>query len=103
MKWNVFRINLTRDEVEVFDIFNHTRFKNDVEEALRNSKTKEEFSEPLRKELMYYYWSKFEYEMVISPLINRTGSCSTKVDIYTQVMNNFDVFLDYIWSFKEKK
>ena len=38
---------------------------NAVEKALETSKTKEEFAETLRRELMYYFWSKAEWELVI--------------------------------------
>ena len=39
---------------------------NDVKKDLRKCKTKEEFAEKIKSHLMYYFWSKCEYEVVIS-------------------------------------
>lgn len=62
-----------------------------------------EFKEKLRKELMYWFWSKCEYEVVISPWVGRNKEeAEVKIDIHDQVMLNFDRFVDYCWSFKEK-
>lgn len=62
-----------------------------------------EFKEKLRKELMYWFWSKCEYEIVISPWVGRNKEeAEVKIDIHDQVMLNFNRFVDYCWSFKEK-
>lgn len=52
---------------------------------------------------MYWFWSKCEYEIVISPWVGRNKEeAEVKIDIYDQVMLNFNRFVDYCWSFKEK-
>lgn len=52
---------------------------------------------------MYWFWSKCEYEIVISPWVGRNKEeAEVKIDIHDQVMLNFDRFVDYCWSFKEK-
>jgi hypothetical protein len=78
--------------------------------------------------LQYYYWSKSEYETIITSWppyvedeeLNRLNSekekriqetgkfyraavnlnVGYKIDIYTQVMMNWDRFIDYIWNNK---
>ena len=72
----------------------------DIEKELNSCETKEQFAERLKANLMYYFWSKAEWEVVISAWVG--GDALKKIDVYTQVMNNFDVFLDYVWSFKDK-
>ena len=81
---------------------------------------------------MYYFWSKCEYEVVISSFpvhikkeeFNRLTEefkadtekyghepygmwvcpdVGSKIDIYNQVMLNFEVFVDYVWSHKRSK
>jgi hypothetical protein len=81
---------------------------------------------------MYYFWSKYEYEVVVTTfppyitmdeldnlnkereahkekygrdyvIINVNPDTGAKIDIYAQVMNNWDVFLDYVWSSKRHR
>ena len=80
MEWNVYFHDFNRNEID-----------------------KMEFKEKLRKELMYWFWSKCEYEIVISPWVGRNKEeAEVKIDIHDQVMLNFNRFVDYCWSFKEK-
>lgn len=65
LKWNVFYYDINRNKITTYNIFRHGRFNKYVEEAFEISKTKEEFAEILRRELMYYFWSKAEWELVI--------------------------------------
>ena len=100
MVWNVYRHNINGDKIEVFNVFNHRSFKHYTEKFLKECDTKEQFSEELRKELSYYFWCRAEYEIVIGPWVGgRTDGI--KVDIYGQVMLNWEIFVDYVWSFKE--
>lgn len=50
---------------------------------------------------MYYFWSKCEYEIILSPWTGRADDI--KIDVYDQIMMNFDSFVDYCWSFKLEK
>lgn len=100
MKWNVFYYDSNKQEVTTFDIFKHGSFRKDVDMLLTNSSSFEEFSEELRKTLMYYFWSKCEYEIIISPWCGGKDTVSKKVDIYSQVMLNFNSFVNYVWHFK---
>jgi hypothetical protein len=70
---------------------------------LKKFKDKDEFAEQLRRDLMYYFWAKSEYEIIISAWCGGNGNEDIKVDIYTQVMNNWDVFVDYVWNSKKRR
>ena len=61
---------------------------------------KENFIEQLRKSLMYYFWSKSEYQVLILPWVGEADDI--KIDIYDQVMMNWDKFSEYVWTNKEK-
>ena len=50
----------------------------------------------------YCFWSKCEWEVQISPWISSRENEETKIDVCWQVMNNWDVFLDYVWNNKRK-
>ena len=126
MKWNVYRENVNTKKIEVYNIFNHASFKTDVQEAYATSKTKDEFVERLRRSLMYYFWSKCEYEVIITDWpthvsveeVERMSAeiakyeadyghkpystgvnlkVAEKIDIYDQVRLNWEVFVNYVW------
>lgn len=102
MEWFVFYFSWNERKIKPLNIFNHGSFSEDVKKLLKKDLTREEFNEALRKELLYYFWAKYEYEVMISSLSERDNS-DTKVDIYKQVMLNFDRFTDYVWSFRKPK
>lgn len=128
MKWMVYKENFNTKEVVPYNIFDHTIFYEEVEKLknLRKPLTKEELSTKLKRLLRCYYWSKCEYETVItswppyispqeiqklnkeaqqyeekfgSPLCKVPVSLSVgiKVDIYDQVDLNWDAFVDYVY------
>lgn len=93
--WNVFYHNSNAKKIEFFNIFDHWKFKEEVEKALKKSKTKEELEKAVKSELMRYFWSKYEWEVLITTFPEREDE-TIKVDVYWQVINNFDRFVDYI-------
>ena len=130
MEWNVYYHDFNNKQIKVFNVFNHSAFRKYVEKHLHECVDKEDFAEKIRIELRYYFWSKYEWETVITtwpPHIkvneldrlnlerdktlkeyNREPYCldvrvdiGEKIDVYEQVMNNWSVFIDYVWSFKE--
>lgn len=131
MEWNVYYHDFNRRTIEKWNIFKHGRFAEDVKKNLKKCETKEEFTEMLRRNLFYYFGCKAEYEVVITSWVphittselNRLNTeyektlkeygrepyrlyinpdVGEKVDIYSQVVLNWNVFVDYVWSHKEK-
>ena len=65
--------------------------------------TKDIYPAKLKSELLYYFWSKSEFEVIIAPWVGGDkDKDSVKIDVYDQVMNNFEVFVDYVWNNKEE-
>lgn len=100
MEWNVFYYSINARKITTMNIFDHCGFRADVENALKKFESKEEFAKELKSSLMYCFWCKSEYEIIISPFGCALGVDNLKVDIYTQVMNNWGIFLDYVWGYK---
>ena len=127
MKWNVLRHDINARRIKEYDIFKHSSFANEVAELSNQDLTKEDFTQKLERTLQYYFWSKSEHEVVITswpPFIDAKEldrisveyqhynqlwgrypyklnvhlDVSEKIDIYDQVMLNFDVFVDYVWN-----
>lgn len=101
MEWNVFLHDFNEQKIVVYNIFKHLRFNDDVKNLLKKFDNKEEFAEELRRDLSYYFWSKSEYEIIISPWCGNINTKDIKIDVYDQVMNNWSIFVDYVWSNKK--
>ena len=126
MIWNVYCESFNNSSIIKYNIFNHKGFAKDVNKLLKEDITKDEFTEQLKRSLKYYFWGKSEYEVVITswPVyiyrseldrlnteyeeynnkwghypydINIVPNVGKKIDIYSQVMMNFDIFVDMIW------
>ena len=131
MTWYVYRENMNNKSIEKFNIFYHGGFRKDIEDAVKVAGTKEIFAEMVQRSLCYYFWCKSEYEVVVTswpPYIDKAELdrvnteydeyykrwghypyCTNinpvvgeKVDFYDQVMMNWDVFIDYLWSNKNR-
>ena len=102
LEWNVFYHDVNAQEIRTFNIFDHYNFNKDVQRNLKQLSNKAEFKKTLKSDLMYYFWSKAEYEIVISPWCGGNNTESIKIDVYTQMMNNFDAFVNYVWNNKER-
>lgn len=70
--------------------------------TLKKSDDIHSFSDEVRRSLLYYFWCKYEWEITISSFPSKEKN-TVKVDVYWQVMNNWDRFIEYVWSFKNKK
>ena len=131
MIWNVYCESFNNSSIIKYNIFNHKGFAKDVNELIKENTTKDEFAEQLKRSLRYYFWSKSEYEVVITswPVyiyrseldrlnteyqeynnkwghypydINIVPNVGKKIDIYNQVMLNWEQFVDYVWSNKDE-
>lgn len=100
MKWNVYYYNHSLKKIKTYNIFDHGRFKEDVIKSLRRSLSKEEFAKRLKQDLTYYFWSKSEWELLFYPWIG-DDAAAVKIDVFDQVMKNFNILVDYIWEFRK--
>lgn len=97
--WNVYRYDVNARKIYVYNIFNHGEFWMYIQELFNTPETKmtkEYFSNKLERELLYYFWSKCEHEIIIAPWIGDENA-AIKVDVYDQVMNNWEHFDNYLW------
>jgi hypothetical protein len=91
---------MNRNEITFFNIFDHSDFAASVATILGTVENKEELTDNIIPELQYCFWSRCEYEVIVSPWPLRDKP-KEKIDVYKQVMTNIDAFIDYIWSKKE--
>ena len=101
--WNVIYENVNSRCIETFNVFDHGRFIEDIKKHFKACDTKELFSEQLRRSVMYYFWSKCEWEVLVLPLFEGKHPVEKKIDVAWQLMNNWDVFTDYVWNARPQK
>ena len=101
--WNVICQDDNRKRIDVFNVFDHVSFKAEVKKHLKRCETKEKFAVHLRSLLLFFFRAKSEWEIVIQPLLGGGDIPEKKVDVYWQVMNNWDIFLEYVWNSKFSK
>lgn len=97
MEWNVYYHDVNADKIKTFNVFDHGGFLKDFKQAAKNCQTKISFASELKVSLQYYFWSKSEWEILLSPWVGSRKNESVKIDVYQQVMNNWKPFLEYCW------
>ena len=102
IRWNMFYHNCNSRSIETFNVFEHGSFREYVKQAAKKYQSKEDFAKQLRSEVMYYFWSKCEWEVLVTPWVSPRESEKKKVDVCWQIMNNWDVFVDYTWANRKK-
>ena len=103
--WNVYVEDINRRKIEPHNIFDHYSFIKDAKRALRKFGTdRDAFLEEIRHCLMYYYWSKCEWEVIVSswPPNPPGREVETKIDVYDQIRLNWEHFCDYLWENRGK-
>lgn len=99
LTWNIYYENFNAKRIESFNIFAHYRFWEDcIENKKKNKNDKDNFVKQLRQDLMYYYWGKSEWEIVLTSWPERKDFKEKKIDVFEQIDINWDRFVDYIWN-----
>ena len=96
--WNVWVLNFNERRIETHNVFDHGGFLKDCKKAAAKfAKDPDGFAEEVRRSLMYWYWSKCEWELILSSWPPSERVPEIKVDVYAQVMINKDVFFPWLW------
>lgn len=99
MEWNVFYVNMNSRKLESYNVL---AGREDFMKKLRKKfPDRNDFAKELRSEMMYHYWSRCEWETVISPWSCEEGK-EWKVDVFWQLELNWDRFVDYCWNYGRK-
>lgn len=107
-EWYVLVEDINDRKIVKFNVFNHYGFTyslfDEVFKYLKkhgnNPFNTEEFDDDLKKiirsNLMYYYWSKCEWEIIITCFPPYDKFNELKTDVFEQVMLNYDAFFKYV-------
>lgn len=98
--WYVYVENFNARTIEKRDLFaNGAHIKEIAKMFKKCGEDKDAFVKELRSELMYHYWSRCEWEVIITswPPWPEGKFKDVKIDVFDQLSMNWDVFVDYIW------
>ena len=99
--WNVYISDFNAKNIKQYNIFNHYSFREDCKKVKKGVPF-DKFKEEVKKSLMYFFWSKCEWEIFLEDWPPHESFKKKKIDVYQQVMMNFDLFMAYLWNNKEK-
>ena len=102
LKWYVYLENINGRNIVTYNVFKHFNFYQDVKEAIKQIENRQDFSERIRQIAKYYFWSKCEYEILVTSWIMPDTFKDKKIDVYDQLELNWDRFIDYIWENKKE-
>ena len=123
--WYVFYEDFNRNEIVAINVFD-TIFAQRALKAKKDFKDDfNGFAQEIERSLLYCFWSKAEFETIITswppyidakelerlenekrqreeselPIYRLTVNleCGYKIDIYDQIMMNFERFIEYLW------
>lgn len=97
--WYVYHYSHTTKQIEMWNIFHSIKFGERIERLIKKKLEKETFAEKVKCELMYCFLTKYEYEITVCKYPRpETAAEDLRVDVYDQVMLNFDAFIDYLYA-----
>ena len=103
LEWNVYVENINSRKILPFNVFDHDFFTFGCAKAAKKCMSKPEFAEEVKHELMYYYWSKCEWEILLASWTRPEDEKSHyKIDVYSQIMLNYPRFIDYLWDNRDE-
>lgn len=87
--FNVINFNFNANKFEPYDVMPYLVKCYLSEKKDKRPVTFDEFKEFVKSTSMYMYWSRCEYEIILSDWPNH--GTYKKIDIHWQIMNNIDI------------
>jgi hypothetical protein len=102
IKWNVIIEDANRRKITTYNIFDHHYFTEDCIQIAKESVSKDEFAEQIKRSARYFFGSKCEWEVIVSEFPPGSRIPELKIDVYYQLQLNFEQFIDYLWNNREE-
>ena len=103
LTWKVKNYHINENEIWDYDVLGYR--ENQIKKLKKKYPTKEEFAEKMRIEMMWQYWSRCEYEVIIevddnnrvwlSPWVGCQNPESVKIDVTDDESFNWCEFAEY--------
>lgn len=101
LKFNIVYENWNNKELKSVNVFDYEFMKTALDKIAKRKPDKrpdfEAFNKEIKSLMMYHFWSKCEFEFIISSW--PSGKWETKVDVYDQLKLNWDLFIKQCWDY----
>ena len=97
-EWYVYVDDFNKKEIEKFNVFQSLNFLEGCKRTFKKYKDIDIIEKEIKSWAMYSFWSKCEYEIVLTSLFNseRHKFKDEKIDVYDQLLMNWDSFFRYV-------
>ena len=99
-EWYVMNDDFNKKEIAPYNIFNNRYIFEETNKLCvkykRNKMNFEDFTEELRRIIMYELWSRCQYEIIVSSLFDKNEETFKKIDCYEQVLPNIKILAKYV-------
>ena len=96
MKW--ITIIYDNGEIKYFNIFKNISFREAIEEIFRIPElSREDIEEQVKRKAQWQFWSRCEYEIILSEWPLSSKDESYKLDVFEQLEANWERFIDYVY------
>lgn len=100
VSWNVLIDDFNASRIEIYNVFDHGGVVEELKTAIKKISDKQAFSVELRHIMMYYFWAKCEWEVVVTSWPGGRGE--RKIDVFYQLNLNWDAFVNYVWDHRDE-
>lgn len=92
-QFNVLNWDINRNQLKTYNVLPY--FCKCYEECRKEDRpvTVDEWKEFVKRRGMHMYWSRCEYEIIISPWPPQKKDVSVKIDVWQQIENNLDLIV----------
>lgn len=94
--YNVLNYSWNEHKVESYNVLTHLNLEKVHKKILKKEISNyTELKEYLKREFMYHFWCKAEYELLVGALLCREEDLE-RIDVYRQIEMNLDLIVKYI-------
>lgn len=97
LEYYVMYHDFNSDKIKRINIFTNSLIE-DIAKNIRNKKITNllELQEYLKRDFMYHYWSKSEYEIAVGGLFSKHPEKFEKLDVWYQIEKNLPIIVNYV-------
>lgn len=97
-EFNVLVWDINSDKLVKYDVLPYFRECYDDCRKVDRPSTREQWEEFVQRRGMYMYWSRCQYEIIVSSWPPGKKDNSIKIDVWYQIENNIDLIVDILMS-----
>lgn len=97
LNWYAFYYNWNKQKLDRTNVI-HNDLIESVKKGIKKHYSYEQIKDLVKSNLMWHYWCKSEWEVLVYDLMARDENKGEKIDIYYQLKPNLDRITEYLIS-----